>query len=137
MAIKFSPILGTLLVVVATLLLHVSAAQGSRKEVITKNDDWDDIPDLQDPKVLELGKFAVDEHNKEAKTKLEFQNVFGGYTKVIEKIMHYRLAIKVKDGDKTHNYKAEVSDDQEGKSRKLIYFKPCKEYDRVVMCMFD
>lgn len=74
MSIKFNPILGTLLVVVATVFLHVSEAQGGRK-IETIVDDWIDLPNVQDPKVVELGKFAVDEHNKEAKIKLEFQKV--------------------------------------------------------------
>ncbi|XP_055800491.1 cysteine proteinase inhibitor 1-like [Solanum dulcamara] len=103
MSIKFNPILGTLLVLVSTVLLHVSEALGGRKEV--NGDDWDTIPDLQDLKVVEIGKFAIDEHNKEAKTKLEFQNLDWGLRKVDKEIINYRLVIMAKDVDKPHYYK--------------------------------
>lgn len=127
MAIKFNPILGTLLVVVATVLLHVSDAQGGRKILSTGGDDWVDIPDIKDPKVIEIGKFAVDEHNKDAKTKLEFVEIklAKRQTKPTETTINYRMIIRVKDDGSDDFYVAEVSDKQKEKSRNLISFVEC------------
>ncbi|MCE5167191.1 hypothetical protein HAX54_041840, partial [Datura stramonium] len=104
MAIKFNPIFGTLLVVIATILLHVSDAQGGRKEVIVGGGK--PITDVTAPEIVEIGKFAVDEHNKKAKTNLVFQKIIKGESQVVEGI-HYQLVIMAKDGDSPHNYLAE------------------------------
>ncbi|MCD7447615.1 hypothetical protein HAX54_032233 [Datura stramonium] len=120
MAIKFNPIFGTLLVVVATILLHVSDAQGGRKEVIVGG--WKRITDVTAPEIVEIGKFAVDEHNKKAKTNLIFQKIIKGESQVVEGI-NYRLVITAKDGDSPHNYFAEVWDKPGKKSRSLTYFE--------------
>ncbi|KAK4371560.1 hypothetical protein RND71_011035 [Anisodus tanguticus] len=123
MAIKFNPILGTFLVVVATVLLYVSDAQGGRKEAIAGG--WKPITNITDPEVVDIGKFAVDEHNKEAKTKLKFQKIMKGESQVVAGI-NYRLVITAKDGDSPHNYLAEVWDKPWEKFRNLTSFGECK-----------
>ncbi|PHT54418.1 Inositol monophosphatase 2 [Capsicum baccatum] len=49
-----------------TVLLHVSDARDAPKRAFPGG--WKPISDIKDPEVVEAGKFAVDEHNKEAKT---------------------------------------------------------------------
>ncbi|XP_071723855.1 multicystatin-like [Rutidosis leptorrhynchoides] len=44
---------------------------------------WTEMKDVNDPHVKEIGKFAVEEHNKEAKTSLIFKKVISGRTKVV------------------------------------------------------
>ncbi|WMV60401.1 hypothetical protein MTR67_053786, partial [Solanum verrucosum] len=122
MAIKFNPILRTLLVVVTIFLLHVSATQGGRKEVISGL--WKPITNTTDPKVVEIGKFAVDEHNEEEKTKLKFQEVVKGEYQVVDGL-NYRLLISAKDGNSLHNYLADVWVKPGGKSRTLTSFEDC------------
>ncbi|KAK6774710.1 hypothetical protein RDI58_029949 [Solanum bulbocastanum] len=147
MAIKFNPILRTLLVVVTIFLLHVSAAQAGRKEVISggwKKHDvskelnnqkkldswrkiigfWNPITNTTDPKVVEIAKFAVDEHNEEEKTKLKFQEVVKGEYQVVDGL-NYRLLISAKDGNTLHNYLAEVWVKPGVKSRTLTSFEDC------------
>ncbi|KAF3628410.1 Cysteine proteinase inhibitor 5 [Capsicum annuum] len=86
---------------------------------------WKPITDIKDPEVVEAGKFAVDEHNKEAKTTLEFQEVTKGESQVVQGI-NYRLTISAKDGDSLHNYLAEVWVKPGGKSKSLTSFKELK-----------
>ncbi|XP_049392565.1 cysteine proteinase inhibitor 1-like [Solanum stenotomum] len=132
MAIKFNHILGALFVVVATVLLRVSDAKGSRKEAIVGG--WNPITNLTDPEVVKIGKFAVDEHNKEAKTKLEFQEITKGESQVVAGI-NYRLVISAKDGDSPHNYLAEVWDKPWEKFRNLTSFVECSLENGEQQCM--
>ncbi|KAM3397953.1 hypothetical protein P3S68_001467 [Capsicum galapagoense] len=125
MAIKFNLILGTLLVVVA-ILLHVSDARRGWKEVSGIQDGWKPITNITQ-EVIEIGMFAVDEHNKEAKTKLKFQEVIKGESKVDKGINYYCLIISAKDGDSPHNYLAKVWFKTEEKSKNLTSFEECKE----------
>ncbi|XP_009629445.1 cysteine proteinase inhibitor 1-like [Nicotiana tabacum] len=121
MAIKFNSILGTLLaLVIAAVLFHVSAAQGGRREVLAGG--WRPIKNITDPEVVEIGKFAVNEHNKEAKTKLEFEKIMNGESQVVAGI-NYRLVIAAKDGGEPHQYMAEVWDKPWEKYRNLTSFK--------------
>ncbi|KAK4727948.1 hypothetical protein R3W88_032865 [Solanum pinnatisectum] len=160
MAIKFNFILGTILVVVAIILLHVSNAQGGRKEVISggwkghgvskelnnqkKLDSWrktiglwKPITNTTDPKVVEIGKFAVDEHNEEEKTKLKFQEVVKGEYQVVDGL-NYRLLISAKDSNSLHNYLAEVWVKPGGQSRTLTSFEDCNIINgNDVTCSFN
>ncbi|TMW81301.1 hypothetical protein EJD97_010507 [Solanum chilense] len=122
MAVKFNPILVTLFVVATTILLHISDARSVRREVLTG--DWKPITNIT-KEVIEIGKFAVDEHNKEAKTTLKFQKVIKGQNQVVAG-MNYRLVIEAKDGDSTHNYLAQVWDKPD-KSKSLTSFKQLLE----------
>ncbi|XP_006346810.1 cysteine proteinase inhibitor 5-like [Solanum tuberosum] len=132
MAIKFNHILGALFVVVATVLLRVSDAHGGRKEAIVGG--WNPITNLTNPEVVEIGKFAVDEHNKEAKTKLKFQEITEGESQVVAGI-NYRLVISAKDSDSPHNYLAEVWDKPWEKFRNLTSFVECSLENGEQQCM--
>ncbi|KAF3628411.1 Cysteine proteinase inhibitor 5 [Capsicum annuum] len=123
MAIKFNPILVTLLMAVVTVLLHVSDARDAPKRALPGG--WKPISDMKDPEVVEAGKFAVDEHNKEAKTVLEFQEVTKGESQVVRGI-NYRLTISATDGDSLHNYLAKVWIKPGGKSKSLTSFEELK-----------
>ncbi|XP_015163949.1 cysteine proteinase inhibitor 5-like [Solanum tuberosum] len=136
MAIKFNSILGILLVVVATVLLHVSEVQGGRKIVIN-GDDWVDIPNVQDPKIVEVGRFAIHEINKEAKTELVFLKVIAGQSQIksTEATINFKLLISALDRDSPHYYQVMVSDKEQGKSRNLTSFKECTKFDQdIYMC---
>ncbi|PHU16834.1 Cysteine proteinase inhibitor 1 [Capsicum chinense] len=135
MAIKFNPILGTLiLVVIVTVLLHVCDAQGGLRVVVIVG-GWKPITNLTDPEVVEIGKFAVDEHNKEAKTKLEYQEIIKGESQVVSGT-NYRLIITAKDGDSPHNYLAEVWNKPWKKFRNLTSFRQCTLQNGEEKCTF-
>uniref|UniRef100_A0A3Q7GRR9 Cystatin domain-containing protein n=1 Tax=Solanum lycopersicum TaxID=4081 RepID=A0A3Q7GRR9_SOLLC len=132
MSIKFNSILVTLLVVFATVLLHVSEVQGGRKIVIN-GDDWVDISNLQDPEIVKLGKFAIREINKKAKATLVFLKVLSGQSQINS--INFQLMISALDHDSPHYYKVVVSDKEQGKSMKLNSFVECTKFDEYIyMC---
>lgn len=81
------------------------------------------IKDVKDPRVQEVAKFAVTEHNRQAKTNLMFDSVIKGEYQVVAGI-NYRLVIAAKNGMAVNNYSAEVYDKIYEGSIKLVSFKP-------------
>ncbi|KAF9611218.1 hypothetical protein IFM89_027768 [Coptis chinensis] len=65
------------------------------------------IEDVKDPHIQDVGKFAVSEYNKQAKTNLRFSNVIKGQMQTVAGI-NYRLVIAAKKGGATNNYLGEV-----------------------------
>ncbi|XP_070001996.1 cysteine proteinase inhibitor 5 [Nicotiana tabacum] len=100
MALKFNCILAVTLlaVVVASLFFHASAALGGGG----LPGGWSPISDTKDPQVVEIGKFAVNEYNKQAKTNLVFKRVKKGATQVVAGT-NYRLVISANDGGRSNN----------------------------------
>ncbi|KAK3036921.1 hypothetical protein RJ639_030886 [Escallonia herrerae] len=105
---------------VATAFHDVAAAMGGRKE--GRVGRWEPIKDPKDPKVQEIGEFAVSEHNKEAKASLKYESVVKGETKVVSGT-NYRLRIEAEDGGVSGNYEAVVWDKPWKKFRQLTSFK--------------
>ncbi|MCD7454462.1 hypothetical protein HAX54_024901 [Datura stramonium] len=97
MAIKFNRILAGALgaVVIASFFLHASASLGGGKGGLLGG--WTPITDTKDRHVVEIGKFAVDQHNKESESNLVFKRVVKGETQVVAGT-NYRLVISAKDG---------------------------------------
>ncbi|KAL1537261.1 cysteine proteinase inhibitor 5-like [Salvia divinorum] len=58
---------------------------------------WSTIADPNTPQIVEIAKFAVSEHNKQAKTPLVFVSVVKGESQVVAGL-NYRLEISVNDG---------------------------------------
>ncbi|XP_047340729.1 cysteine proteinase inhibitor 1-like [Impatiens glandulifera] len=86
---------------------------------------WSPISNPNKPKFVVIGKFAVSEHNTEAKTNLKFVNVVKGDIEVTDgavTVTEYRLVIAAKDGGAVSNYKVLVSEEGEFQLRKLSYF---------------
>lgn len=127
MALKFNRILaGTLFsaVVMASFFLHTSASLGGGKGDLLGG--WRPITDTNDSEVVEIGKFAVDQHNKEAKSQLVFRRVLKGETQVVAGT-NYRLVISAADGGRRSRsgkkYLAEVWDKPWENFRNLTSFK--------------
>ncbi|KAI7756890.1 hypothetical protein M8C21_030304 [Ambrosia artemisiifolia] len=83
---------------------------------------WKPIPDVNNPSVVSLGRFAVDENNKLARKSLKFKKVVKGDQQVVAG-MNYKLKITVVDGVADKNYEAVVWDKPWEKLRKLVSFK--------------
>ncbi|KAL3845466.1 hypothetical protein ACJIZ3_002869 [Penstemon smallii] len=105
------------LVIFALLSVLATAAFG-----ISIVGHWRPIENPNDPGVVEIAKFAVAEHNKEAHAALGFVSVVKGETQVVAGTK-YRLVISAKDGSATKNYDALVWDKPWEKFRKLVFFK--------------
>ncbi|KAL7130416.1 hypothetical protein ABFS83_13G132700 [Erythranthe nasuta] len=88
---------------------------------------WRPINDLKDQVVEQIAKFAVTEHNKEAKTSLEFITVVQGETKLVSGT-NYRLVISAKDraAAQPKNYTAVVWSKPWIKFQQLLTFDEVK-----------
>ncbi|KAK2977053.1 hypothetical protein RJ640_011664 [Escallonia rubra] len=117
MALKTHFLLLIISFLVATAFHDVAAAMGGQKE--GRVGGWEPI---KDPKVKEIGEFAVSEHNKEAKASLKYEGVVKGETQVVSGT-NYQLRIAAKDGDISGNYEAVVWDKPWNKFRQLTSFK--------------
>nr|DAD37833.1 TPA_asm: hypothetical protein HUJ06_008474 [Nelumbo nucifera] len=84
---------------------------------------WQPIEHVKDPHVQEIAKFAITEHNEEAKTNLKFKRVIRGEEQVVAG-MNYRLIVAAKDGKVTNNYEVVVWEKTWESFRKLTSFKP-------------
>ncbi|KAI5672899.1 hypothetical protein M9H77_13263 [Catharanthus roseus] len=88
---------------------------------------WEPIKDpSKRQEVVDIGKFAIEEHNKKAKTELKFQDVIKGEFQVVEGF-NYRLIISASSTsnlDIAHKYQAIVwVNDPLSKDRTLVSFK--------------
>lgn len=117
MALNFRGIFLTLfLLLVASPVPNVSAAK------VSLVGRWQPIKEPKDPYVQEIGKFAVTEHNKEAKTNLVYKTVIKGETQVVAGT-NYRLIISAKDGASSDEYQAVVWDKPWEHFRNLTSFQ--------------
>ncbi|KAK9715089.1 hypothetical protein RND81_06G142900 [Saponaria officinalis] len=73
------------------------------------------IPDLHDPHVQEIVKYAVSEHNKLTSARLEYVEIVKGESQVVAGT-NYRLVISTKDGGAVENFEA------------VVYEKPWAHY---------
>ena len=83
---------------------------------------WRPIKDVNDPHVKEIGQYAISEHNKKAKSDLQFDHVVRGESQVVAGI-NYRLVIAAKDGSVSNNYEAVVWEKAWEGYRNLTSFK--------------
>ncbi|KAF5754844.1 putative Cystatin domain-containing protein [Helianthus annuus] len=86
---------------------------------------WRPVKNLTDIKVVEIGVFAVGEHNIRDKTKLLFQKLIKGET-LQGYATKYNLTISAKDGVRDNiakNYVALVVEEQIMKILHLVSFK--------------
>ncbi|CAI9270891.1 unnamed protein product [Lactuca saligna] len=83
---------------------------------------WRPIPNVAAPTVVDIGKFAVDEHNKNDHTSLKFEKVTKGESQVVAG-MNYKLTITAEDGSVNNNYEAVVWVKPWQKFRQLVSFK--------------
>ncbi|XP_013695374.2 LOW QUALITY PROTEIN: cysteine proteinase inhibitor 5 [Brassica napus] len=90
---------------------------------------WRPLSDVNDPHVVEIGRFSVSEYNMQSKSGLKFVAVVSGETQVVAG-MNYRLIVAVNDGVKiagagaSKNYEAIVWERAWLKSMNLTSFKP-------------
>lgn len=84
---------------------------------------WKPIKDLNDPHIVEIGKFAVDEYNQRSKADLKLVKLEKGEQQVVSG-MNYRLILEAKDGQASKKYQAVVWEKPGGKSRNLTSFVP-------------
>ncbi|KAI3697675.1 hypothetical protein L6452_30771 [Arctium lappa] len=82
---------------------------------------WAPIINVTDPVVVDIGKFAVDEHNKQHEETLKFAKVVSGESQVVAG-WNYNLTITATNGSAEDNYVAIVWDKPWEKFRQLLSF---------------
>ncbi|KAG0494815.1 hypothetical protein HPP92_005809 [Vanilla planifolia] len=105
----------------SSLLVSASAANVRSSQDVG---DWKPIKNLRDPHVLEIARFAVAEHNKEADVVLKLGRVVRGEIQVASGI-NYRLVIQAasaRGGD--NEYVAVVWEKSWQNFRRLTSFRP-------------
>ncbi|XP_073061707.1 cysteine proteinase inhibitor 5-like [Primulina eburnea] len=115
MAPKF---LSLLVVTFSILLVSASSIKASFS-------GWQAISNLNDPNVVEIGKFAVKEHNKRVNALLSLMSIVKGETQIVNG-MNYRLIISATyalAAKAESNYRMVVWDKPWKKERRLISFK--------------
>ncbi|GAA0167192.1 hypothetical protein LIER_22180 [Lithospermum erythrorhizon] len=70
---------------------------------------WNTIKNPNDPKVVEMGKFAIDQHNKVTDSQLRFQLVLNGQIQLLQQTIYW-LYIAAIDGLQVNMYEAIVDD---------------------------
>ncbi|KAI3740451.1 hypothetical protein L2E82_30880 [Cichorium intybus] len=83
---------------------------------------WSPIRNVTEPGVVDIGKFAVDEHNKNDHASLKFKKVVKGESQVVAG-MNYKLTITAADDSVENKYVAVVWDKPWEKFRQLVSFK--------------
>ena len=69
---------------------------------------WTPLPNPRAPEIVNIARFAVSEHNKQANTSLVLDSVLKGYTQVVNGL-NYRLILSATDErPKPNNYEAIV-----------------------------
>ncbi|KAJ0236710.1 Cysteine proteinase inhibitor 4 [Hirschfeldia incana] len=76
------------------------------------------IKDVSVPNVIEVAKYAIDEHNSESNDNLVFVKIVEGKRQVISAIIYDLIIAAMNDGGATKNYKAVV---MESGRDKILY----------------
>ncbi|KAI3818898.1 hypothetical protein L1987_12720 [Smallanthus sonchifolius] len=84
--------------------------------------NWLEIASPDDPAVIEVGQFAVDEHNKDTKSTMKFERVVKGYTQIVGG-MNWRLTIEIEDRKSIKTCEVLVYEQTLHKVKKLVSFK--------------
>ncbi|KAI3765340.1 hypothetical protein L2E82_15370 [Cichorium intybus] len=100
------------------IFIGVCFAENGQKTV----GNWLEIASPDDPAVIEVGQFAVDQHNKDTNSTLEFERVIKGDTQIVGG-MNWRLTIEIKDDNSLKNCEVYVYEQPWQNVRKLISFK--------------
>ncbi|PWA74517.1 cystatin [Artemisia annua] len=98
--------------------LGICYAENGQKTV----GNWLEIASPEDPAVIQVGQFSVDEHNKDTNSTLKFERVVKGQAQIVGGI-NWRLTIEIKDDKLIKNCEVLVFEQPWKKVKKLIDFK--------------
>ncbi|KAL7616753.1 hypothetical protein Lser_V15G04173 [Lactuca serriola] len=112
----------TILIFFLPFLYNFSFALGARTlaDGWSLAGSWTPI-NASDPMVIEIGKFAVDEHDKDDHMSLQFEKVVAGESQVVAGTQ-YNITITAVEGGVENNYVALVWDKPWQKFRELMSF---------------
>ncbi|KAL8228239.1 hypothetical protein R6Q57_015823 [Mikania cordata] len=99
------------------LFVDICFAENGQKTV----GNWLEIASPDDPAVIDIGEFAVDEHNKDTNDTLKFERVIKGDTQIVGG-MNWRLTIEVEDVQVVKDCEILVYEQPWQNVRKLVNF---------------
>ncbi|KAL3627344.1 hypothetical protein CASFOL_028707 [Castilleja foliolosa] len=107
---------------ILSILAVLAPSEASRGGALVGG--WRPIENLKDPEVVDIAKFAVAEHNKQAKKSLSFVDVVKGETQVVSGTK-YRLVVTARDGGaaaavEPQNYSA------------IVWYKPWQHLKQLI-----
>ncbi|KAG6583733.1 Cysteine proteinase inhibitor 5, partial [Cucurbita argyrosperma subsp. sororia] len=79
------------------------------------------IKNIDELQIQNLGEFAVNEHNKEAKTQLQFQRVISGEMQIVAGT-NYNLRLTALEGTDSRTYGTLVFTDLNNKNNLINFF---------------
>ncbi|XP_055815113.1 cysteine proteinase inhibitor 4-like [Solanum dulcamara] len=140
MAFKSNSLLTlSMMIVIASIFCHVFAMTDDQKlqnsfenvmntlDLSVSNGDWQTIKDPNDPKVVDIAKFAVNSENIISKdVELTLERVLNGRFQVDNDGTTYELTIVAIDFDEESEYKTVVFENSKDNVRKLISFSCLK-----------
>ncbi|KAM0885810.1 hypothetical protein ACQ4PT_030072 [Festuca glaucescens] len=110
----------SLLVTIAVVICTIATTSTA----YIKGNGWEQIPNVNDPMVQEIGRWAVAEHARQASDGLQFKRVVSGMFQVVSG-KNFKLRIDAVNGDgKDGVYRAQVYDQPWTQTRTLDYFVP-------------
>ncbi|KAF6161924.1 hypothetical protein GIB67_014126 [Kingdonia uniflora] len=118
---KTQSLLSTLLISLFLLLVLPNTSNARVSQTTGLVGDWKPIKDVNDPHIQEIAKFAVSEHNNQAKSELKFQSVIKGESQVVNGI-NYRLNIAAELTGVSSDYEVVVWEQPAG-LKKLTSFR--------------
>ncbi|XP_071709202.1 cysteine proteinase inhibitor A-like [Rutidosis leptorrhynchoides] len=105
-------------VLLNVLLVGFGSAENGQKTV----GNWLEIVSPDDPVVIEVAKFALEEHNNDTNSSLKFERVVKGENQIVGGI-NWRLTIEVEDDNSIKNCEALVYEQPWEDVRQLSSFK--------------
>ena len=109
----------TLFIFLFLLFIFFNSSAALGRGAITGG--WKPIRNITDSGVIDIGKFAVDEHNKNDHASLNFKKLVKGESQVVAGTQ-YNITVTVVDEGRENNYIALVWDKPWQKFRKLVSF---------------
>ncbi|XP_022927105.1 cysteine proteinase inhibitor 1-like [Cucurbita moschata] len=115
------------LFLVASLLLYVLSLSSlvAATQRLDLAGSYKPIKNIDDPKIQSLGEFAVNEHNKQAKTQLKFQKVISGEMQIVAGT-NYKLQLTALEGTSSGTYGTLVFTDLNNKNNLINFYDVSK-----------
>ncbi|KAF6161923.1 hypothetical protein GIB67_014125 [Kingdonia uniflora] len=119
---KTQSLLSSLLVSLFLLLVLPNTSDDSISQTKGILGGWKPIKDVNDPHIQEIAKFAITEHNSQAKSEFKFQSVIKGESQVVSGI-NYHLNISAKLTGVSSEYEVVVWEKNWAGIKKLTSFR--------------
>ncbi|CAN6304463.1 unnamed protein product [Urochloa humidicola] len=118
----------SLLLAAAAAVAAIYAVATMPTAVVSQGQGWVPLPDVDAPRVQELGRWAVAEHDKTANDRIKFSRVVSGQEREDPQLgVKYHFVIDALDGNgRDGKYEAVLAEQVWIEKRILISFNPAR-----------